>query len=637
MLKMQNQTLKGAIVCGSILLTLLSLASFHSLIAVYKPIKADTSDLDRIYVPLILHYDSYFYRQPREALEEVFEFLKSISFPMDKVSILVWRDVLENNAMFYDLKNRLERYGFYWDQYHVGLFLPPKDANDKYIVALAMEDYKNMFGRYPYFVAGFAASNDTYMWLEGYGVKITFFNLWEDGQDYSFRGRGCPDKLKGANWEGSPFQPYKPSIRSSNVPGLHAGDEIDIWECLWVFRNPSYAYLEANYAGWGSIHPGDLLLSSSRSLRIISVEKALSKLRNILDLVELNAKYNKLIVLSYITELQGLQRFPDRIEVWKKSILEFKKRGYIFVNPRDLRILLDSSYRNMPQTPTYFWVDNLTHSDVVMAGRELPFAMVLSPYGRFIFCRKDIEKDPFTPHLSLVSYLSARAHNRTFQSIREAIGGELMKLNVIVNGTPIFMRWKGDIARIDVFNGSVMIEFNYTKKEIPFLDFVSRIYLTPYGIYVSDLIKFKSKVYVDVNFLQYVTMGNNSPAPPSDDGLLVMDDYFNKYVFSGNNEEVIGTIFEGDLLLFKAKDGYSFGLRVLNRPERTVVYDEIGDCRWETVSYYYEHKTYFPGDELSFSYLVVPAESIGQVLLMSDKVLKFLGRSVEIPSPIGEA
>gem|GEM_PF-1676644 len=581
---------------------------------------------ENVYVIAILHYDSYFDKEPLDTLEDALKFLKSIDFPLEKLAITVWRDILEGDSKFYKFKDLLDSYNFPFDREHIGVFLPSEDANDRFIVTLAMEDYKSRFGEYPSFVSGFAASNDTYFWLQMFGVKVTFFNAWEDGQDYSYRGLSCPDKMKGANWEGSPFQPYKPSIRSANAPGIHLGDEVDIWECLWVFRNPSYAYLRSNYAGWGSIHPGDLLIKSGDVFEPVSVEEAMNRLDNILNLVDQNAKYNKFLVLSYITEVYAMKSFPRRFEVWKRSILEFLERGYSFLSPLELRKKLDSS----PEPLSYVWVDNSTLSDCVRPNIELPFAMVVSPYGRFIFCRKDLEKDPYTPHLSLVSYVSARAHNRTFQSIREAIGGELMKLNVMVNGTPIFMRWERDITRIEVSHGCVMIEFNYTKKEVPFLDFLSRIYLTPYGIYVADQIKFKSKAYVDVNFVQYVTMGNNSPTSSCDDGLLVLDDHLKRYIFSGNNEEVIGTVFEGNLLLFKAKDGYSFGLRALSRPERIVVYDEIGACKWETVSYYYEHKTYFQGEELNFSYLIVPADSVGQVLLMSDELLKFLEITVDI-------
>ncbi len=178
----------------------LSFSSVEGLKAVYK-ISMPPS-LNKSYVPVILHYDSYFYSSPVKMLEKTLQFLISMNFPVEKLSITVWRDVLEKDNLFYDLKSRLEKYGFSWDSYHVGLFLPPEDANDRYILELAMEDYKGRFGNYPFFVAGFAASNDTYLWLEKYGVRISFFNLWEDGQDYSFRGHPCPDRIKGANWEG---------------------------------------------------------------------------------------------------------------------------------------------------------------------------------------------------------------------------------------------------------------------------------------------------------------------------------------------------------------------------------------------------------------------------------------------------
>ncbi len=172
---------------------------------------------------------------------------------------------------------------------------------------------------------------------------------------------------------------------------------------MWIFRNPSNAYLKANFAGWGSIHPGDLLISLSPngSIKTSSVEEAISRLNSILDLVELNAYYNRFLVLSYVTELYSLQKFSDRFEVWKRSVLELKK-GYVFVNLRNLRTILDSQ-AGVPSTPAYFWVDNSTNSDFIRRGEELPFTMVVSPYGRFIFCRRDPEADPYTPHLSVVS------------------------------------------------------------------------------------------------------------------------------------------------------------------------------------------------------------------------------------------
>ncbi len=62
-----------------------------------------------------------------------------------------------------------------------------------------------------------------------------------------------------------------------------------------------------------------------------------------------------------------------------------------------------------------------------------------------------------------------------------------MKLNVMVNGTPIFMRWKGDISEVRVIpKKEIIIEFNYTKGEVSFLRFIRRIHLTPLGVYVQD-------------------------------------------------------------------------------------------------------------------------------------------------------
>jgi len=84
---------------------------------------------------------------------------------------------------------------------------------------------------------------------------------------------------------------------------------------------------------------------------------------------------------------------------------------------------------------------------------------------------------------------------------------------------------------------------------------------------------------------------------------------------------------DGEIILFRACDGYSLALRTLSKPERTFVYDEKMESKWETISFYFEPGTLRSGDRINFSYMIVPASSIGEALLISKRILSIIPTS----------
>jgi len=225
------------------------------------------SNVSEAYSParaaVVLHYDTYYPSTNLTEMHLVFEkalsWLETEGFPMSKVMIVTWRNTLDRDGEFTWLMDTLEKHHVSTEDGQFGLFVAPEDAHSASILNYSLETFDSRFERYPFFVAGFSASSNTYSQLADHGVKLSFFNLWEEGEDFSYRGFSTGDRLFGANWEGSPFQPYKPSKHTANAPGLTKEDELDIWEAHWITRNPSYAFMAVNSRNLGSIHPFDLL------------------------------------------------------------------------------------------------------------------------------------------------------------------------------------------------------------------------------------------------------------------------------------------------------------------------------------------------------------------------------------------
>ena len=196
-----------------------------------------------IQTDVVLLYDNYYPTISvdimHRSLELALSYLNATGFPMDKVMVVTWLNTLTNRTDFAWLEGTLEKYSVSMDGAQFGLFMASPETHDVALLNSSLATFNNSLGWYPYFVAGFSASSSTYSQLVDYGVKVSFFNLWEDGQDYSYRGYSTGDNIYGANWEGSPFQPYKPSSFSANEPGQTAADELNIWEVGWVTRNPS--------------------------------------------------------------------------------------------------------------------------------------------------------------------------------------------------------------------------------------------------------------------------------------------------------------------------------------------------------------------------------------------------------------
>jgi len=335
-----------------------------------------------VYVTVILHYDTYYStidkREMHAAFEDALAWLEDTGFPMDRLLIVTWRDALDNATDYAWLTQTLTNYGVTALDEQLGLFMAAEDTHDPYVLDYAMETYHNRTHTYPRFVAGFSATAATYTMLEDYGVQLAFFNLWEEGEDYSYRGDSTGDAVMGANWEGGPFQPYQPSMVTINAPAAPGAEAVDLWEAHWVTRNPSYAFLVANSRHEGSLHPADLLVSAD--CIPIDPEQALGKLTRLLDLVDQNAALNPMLTLSYPIECSFL-REEDVAATWRATITEFQRRGYTFVNVRELRTLLDAQATTTP-LPVCLWVDNQTVVDPDAPGEPLHLRPPRPPPGR---------------------------------------------------------------------------------------------------------------------------------------------------------------------------------------------------------------------------------------------------------------
>jgi len=583
--------------------------------------EADLSD--NVYATIMLHYDTYYPLINLSEMHTVFEaslaWLWNAGFPMEKLLVVTWRDTLDNETDYTWLTTTLERYNISVNEGQLGLFMAPEDTHDPNVLSYALETYRNRTGTYPFYVAGFSASSNTYSGLVNYGVKLSFFNLWEEGEDYSYRGYSTGDELFGANWEGSPLQPYKPSKQTANAPATIKEDELDIWEAHWITRNPSYAFMAVNSRNWDSIHPSDLLIGD-RGIQVDS-SKALEKLNIILDLIDQNSKQNSMMAISYPVECSMLRR-SDVFDTWRASIKEFIRRGYRFVDAVELRSILDSLEAE-PTPPVFIWVDDQTASDLVVAGEHTPFALLSSTYGRFIYGRRDPLNDSGTPFVSITSYSTAKAFNRSFQSIRELTGAEDMNMNTYVNGVPLDVRWLNDTLNVEIYSGkAVSIKWRYSKAEVPDIEHNVNTYLTPYGILLEKEIIFTKALTAQVSIVQYLTVQSNTPTPYTDGGTRVETDLGDVFSFTTTNPETIEKHCPiNDTLIFTAEDGYTLGVTMTSgKPDMVRVFDEAGESTHQTLEFFYHNRTYEKGEKLRLSYALIPAANLSDSRKLAQEV-----------------
>lgn len=577
-------------------------------------------------VAVLLHYDTYYHTinltEMHSNFERALSYLKDERFPMDRVLVVTWRNTLSDESDFTWLMKTLNTYGVPVDEGHFGLYIAPEEAHDPTVLNWALETFRDGFGRFPFFVAGFSASSNTYLQLVNHGARLSFFNLWEEGEDYTYRGHSTSDEIFAANWEGSPFQPYKPSRRTGNAPGLTEEDELDIWEAHWITRNPSYAFTVINSRSWGSIHPLDLLSGNWSGSWLCSPSEAFGKFRKILDLVDFNAKFNPVMVVSYPVEVSLFGK-SNVFEVWCDSIREFMRRKYEFVDAVELRGVLDSLSVEPPHTPVYVWFDNLTSSDMVVAGEHTPFALLSSPYGRFICARQDPLNDSGTPFISVTSYTTAKAHNETFQSIRELTGVGELKLNTLVNGVPIDMRWLNDVSTVMIVPGGAMaIKWVYTKSEVPYVEHSMVIYLTPKGVLVEKEVRFSQDINAQVSMVHYLNVQGNSPTPFIDGSVWAETDVGDVFYFSSINSEVIEKRCSvNDTLIFTAWDGYALGVtKMLGSPDMVKTVDELDGSPFQTLEFVYNMSKYEIGDKLQLSYVLTPARDVSDARKLANAV-----------------
>ena len=595
-----------------------------------------------IQTAVMLSYDNYFptisVDTMHRTLVSALSYLNATGFPMDKVMVVTWLNTFTNTTDFSWLVSTLKKYDVSLDRAQFGLLMGSPETNDAALLNSSLATFNDSLGWYPYFVAGFSASSSTYSQLVAYGVKVSFFNLWQDGEDYSYRGYSTGDHIYGANWQGSPFQPYKPSRFSANEPGQTAADELDIWEAGWVTRNPSYAYLVSNSAGMGSIHPHDLLLKYGNGSGFCTPSEAIQKLNSILDLYDANARYNALLTISYPVECSELVN-PDIFSVWRSTIKEFVARGYKFVDAVELRNNLEGLRPSSPHTPTYVWYDNSTSSDVVNSN-NLPFAMVSSSYGRFIYAQEDPFNDSGSPLLSVVSYTTATSYNDSFQSIRELMGSDDFKVNTFVNGTPIEMRWINDIQSVTVTPGSsITIYWKYMKSEVPYVSFDVTTTLTPYGVLLQKDLIFKKDVVAAVSIRHAVDVQASSPTPLSDIGTWAESDGGDVVHFSSVNPAAVETTLHvSRSLVFVASDSYTLGVTLLSgKPDVIAVYDEPKGGPYEMLEFNYLPKEYHSSQQLALFYAFTPTPSLYDAdhfaSLVQETAQKSLKNSIPVLTP----
>ncbi len=595
---------------------------------------------DNVLGAVILHYDTYYpsinFTEMHSTVEAALSWLRDEGFPMDRVMVVTWRNTFDNESELAWLMSMLKKYEVSTDEGQFGLYMAPEDTQDPDVLSYALETFRDRLGRYPFFVAGMTAGSNTYLGLVNHGVKLSFFNLWEEGEGYSYRGYSTGDGLFGANWEGSPFQPYKPSKRTANAPGTTKEDELDIWEAHWITRNPSYAFMVINSRNWGSVHPHDLLHEGWQGSQVCEASEAFAKLKVILDLIDLNAEFNPTTVVSYPVEVSLLRR-SKVFEVWRASVKEFIRRGYRFVDAAGLRSVLDSLEAETPHTPVYVWFDNLTSSDVVIAGEHTPFALLSSPYGRFIYGRRDPLNDSGTPFISVTSYTTARAYSESFQSIRELTGVGKLRMNTFVKGVPVDMRWLDDISGITIVPGeAIVIRWVYTKGEVSCVNYSVVVYLTLYGVLVKKEVVFTQGVTSKISMVHYFTVQSNSPAQFLDGDVKIETDAGNVFRFSSTNPATVGRrCYLDDTLMFTAKDGYALGVTVtLGKPDMVKVLDEPDGVSFQTVEFTYQARMYEAGDELHLSYALTPAKDLTDARELTDGV-KILAEGMESGEILG--
>ncbi len=588
---------------------------------------------------VILHYDTYYpsisLPEMHQTFQEALSLLKTEGFPMDELMIVTWLNTFDNPEELAWLKQTLAKYGISTGSEQLGLFVAPDDAMDMGVLNYTLDTFKSRVGWCPYFVAGFSASSKTYSVLADHGVKLSFFNLWEEGEDYSYRGFSTGDNLTGANWEGSPFQPYKPSKFSANAPGTTKEDEINIWEAHWITRNPSYAYMAVNSRNWGSIHPNDLLQADATGLQRSSVAEATGKFGKILDLIDFNSQYNQLMTVSYPIEVSYLKN-SEVFDVWRNSIRELQRRQYAFVNAVDLRDNLERLAPEAPHTPVMMWYDDATSSDIVVKGENTPFAMLTSPYGRFIYARRDAQSDSGAPLISVVSYTTARAHDATFQSIRELTGVDDFKMNTLVNGEPVEMRWPGDIKNVTINPGkAIAIRWAYLKNNVPYVEYQVTTYLTPYGILFEKGLTFKQNVQASVSMLHHFNVQENSPTTPSDMEVRMETDEADYYRFSPTNQEATEIrLAVNDSLIFTANDGYTLGVTVASgKPNVVRCFDERGASAYETLEFGFAARDFLQGERLQLSYALTPARDLQDAQRLAALVAAFAHAEGAVPVP----
>ena len=449
-----------------------------------------------------------------------------------------------------------------------GCNLPTRLSNNPYQEAVDQLDwFYSVFGYYPKFINQFGLGKETYQALEEKGVKIVFSKCFEESSfnasDYR-RYRGNEEYGTAATCdEGGLWQPYKPSRRNENIPGANISDQFDLWECGFLSRDLPHAYFDEPFY---SNHPADVL-----ALTNYDIEEAKEYLTRLLDMYELNAKWNDVTVM-HLSISSTMFFDPDdqnaeaRRYLLHWEVAEMLRRGFIFVNAEELADLLDQ----FETTPTYKWVSSGTFTRMRGGGylaegtwKYGTFVAVGNGSGRAIFSvAADYDSVMGGHWIEVCNYTRLSRYSTKWSSIRAPIGTNPY---FYTNGTPTgyppddqfipFYRASDGYfyypnTQLYVLNTSVVVKDNAVYIEVwstpppdaPQCYFVEKITVIPSAIiYRVEAIK---KENVGTSDIQVCLKGianpnDNSPDPQVDSKIHIVDSAGNTYTASDTNPNII--------------------------------------------------------------------------------------------------
>ena len=464
-----------------------------------------------------------------------------------------------------------------------GCNLPTRLSDDPYTEAVdQLSWFYSVFGYYPKFVNQFGLGRETYQALEERGIRIVFSKCFEESSfnasDYR-RYRGNERYGTAATCdEGGLWQPYKPSRRNEDIPGANATDQFDLWECGFLSRDLPHAYFDEPYF---SNFPSDAFVVADGN-----VEATKEYLSRLLDMYELNAKWNDITVM-HLSISSGTFSDPADQEAaayryllhWE--IAEMLRRGFVFVSIEELANLLDQ----FETTPTYKWVSSGTYTMMKGGGymaegiwKYGTFVAVGNGSGRAVFSvAADYDSEKGGHWIEVSNYTELSRYSAKWSSIRAPIGADPY---FYPDGTPtgypddqfipFYLASDGLFyypnMQLFVLNTSVVVKndaiyvevWSTTPPDAPQCYFIEKITLIPGAIiYRVEAVK---KENVGDSDIQVCLKGvanpsDNSPNPQVDSNIHIIDSSGNTYIASDTNPDIIMNSkphMRGDAIFFYA-------------------------------------------------------------------------------------